>query len=276
MPARSTSSTRERPNLLVTIPSPMPHRGDQFGSAVAVAGENLLVGAELDDTGAPDTGGGLPVRRGDGGAAAEVPESRAGGLRSLRVRAGRRALRAARRRSRSVTCLCLPAGPPGRAGPAYGGRRGSRWPARVAATVSSSPARSVTTGTGSTPTTAGMTARARSAAPSIHSSRHAATTTTPARTIRSTPRPAAATSRTAAAARATRDCGSGRCRVCDGCFLYPWGLLRAGIDVPGAFPGVRRPRASRPPTAGVRAASSAPARRFPSRAQTLSLPPVTR
>src|SRR5213083_277673 len=43
-------------NLLVTIPSPMPHRGDQFGSAVAVAGENLLVGAELDDTGAPDTG----------------------------------------------------------------------------------------------------------------------------------------------------------------------------------------------------------------------------
>ena len=43
-------------NLLVTIPNPMPHRGDQFGSAVAAAGDYVLVGAQLDDTGAPDTG----------------------------------------------------------------------------------------------------------------------------------------------------------------------------------------------------------------------------
>ena len=43
-------------NLLVTIQNPTPDRGDQFGSAVAIAGENVLVGAQLDDTGALDTG----------------------------------------------------------------------------------------------------------------------------------------------------------------------------------------------------------------------------
>src|SRR5439155_2981874 len=35
-------------NLLVTIPNPMPHPGDQFGSAVAAAGDYVLVGAQLD------------------------------------------------------------------------------------------------------------------------------------------------------------------------------------------------------------------------------------
>src|SRR5439155_9053664 len=43
-------------NLLATIQNPTPDRGDQFGSAVAIAGENVLVGAQLDDTGALDTG----------------------------------------------------------------------------------------------------------------------------------------------------------------------------------------------------------------------------
>jgi len=32
-------------NLLATIPNPTPDSGDQFGSAVAIAGENVLVGA---------------------------------------------------------------------------------------------------------------------------------------------------------------------------------------------------------------------------------------
>src|SRR5436309_2847921 len=43
-------------NLLVTIENPTPDPGDQFGSAVAIAGENVLVGAQLDDAGALDTG----------------------------------------------------------------------------------------------------------------------------------------------------------------------------------------------------------------------------
>ena len=157
-------------------------------------------------------------------------------------------------------------------------RRPSRQPlaARFAATVSSSPARSVTTGTGSTPTTAGMTARARSAAPSIHSSRHAATTTTPARTIRSTPRPAAATSRTAAAARATRTVGQGGVASATDASSIRGTVARRDRRA-WRFPrSAAGPRASRPPTAGVRAASSAPARRFPRGRRPCSLPPVTR
>jgi cysteine-rich repeat protein len=43
-------------NVLVTIPNPTPHPGDEFGSAVAVAGENVLVGAPFVDTAAVDTG----------------------------------------------------------------------------------------------------------------------------------------------------------------------------------------------------------------------------
>jgi len=43
-------------NLLATIPNPTPDRGDQFGSAVAIAGENVLVGAPFDDSAALDAG----------------------------------------------------------------------------------------------------------------------------------------------------------------------------------------------------------------------------
>src|SRR5437763_503054 len=43
-------------NLLVTIQNPTPDPGDEFGSAVAIVGENVLVGAQLDDAGALDTG----------------------------------------------------------------------------------------------------------------------------------------------------------------------------------------------------------------------------
>jgi cysteine-rich repeat protein len=43
-------------NLVLTLISPTPDPGDQFGHAVALAGNDILVGAHLDDTGAPDTG----------------------------------------------------------------------------------------------------------------------------------------------------------------------------------------------------------------------------
>src|SRR5207247_10113332 len=43
-------------NLLVTIQTPTPDPGDEFGSAVTTVGENVLVGAQLDDTTGPDAG----------------------------------------------------------------------------------------------------------------------------------------------------------------------------------------------------------------------------
>ena len=43
-------------NLLVAIQNPTPDPGDEFGSAVTTVGENVLVGAQLDDTTGPDAG----------------------------------------------------------------------------------------------------------------------------------------------------------------------------------------------------------------------------
>jgi len=43
-------------NLLATIQNPTPEPGDQFGSAVAAAAANVLIGAPGDDTAALDTG----------------------------------------------------------------------------------------------------------------------------------------------------------------------------------------------------------------------------
>ncbi|TMA60510.1 MAG: hypothetical protein E6J75_01080, partial [Deltaproteobacteria bacterium] len=43
-------------NLLATIQNPAAHQGDEFGSAVAIAGDDVLVGAPFADSGALNTG----------------------------------------------------------------------------------------------------------------------------------------------------------------------------------------------------------------------------
>jgi len=113
-------------NLLVTIQNPTPDPGDQFGSAVAIAGENVLVGAQLDDTGALDTGAAYLFDGGTGALLQTFPKPRAGGLRPLRLRPGRRPLRPARRCARPVTRLCLPASRSGLVGAARGDHPASR------------------------------------------------------------------------------------------------------------------------------------------------------
>jgi hypothetical protein len=42
--------------LLLTLNNPTPAFGDAFGSSVAISGSNVLVGAERDDSGAPNSG----------------------------------------------------------------------------------------------------------------------------------------------------------------------------------------------------------------------------
>lgn len=42
--------------LAFTLANPTPDAGDQFGAALAIVGDDLLVGAPQDDQGAPDTG----------------------------------------------------------------------------------------------------------------------------------------------------------------------------------------------------------------------------
>ena len=48
------SATPTVPGAALNFPGPLP--GDQFGSAVALSGSKLLVGAPYDDAGAPDSG----------------------------------------------------------------------------------------------------------------------------------------------------------------------------------------------------------------------------
>ena len=43
-------------NLLQTFLNPTPASGDNFGNSVAIFGDNVLVGAWLDDAGATDSG----------------------------------------------------------------------------------------------------------------------------------------------------------------------------------------------------------------------------
>src|SRR5207244_4574928 len=68
-------------NLLVTIENPTPDPGDQCGSAVAIAGENVLVGAELDDAGALDTGAAYLFDGGTGALLQTFPDPAQGAFR---------------------------------------------------------------------------------------------------------------------------------------------------------------------------------------------------
>ena len=70
--------------LLQSFHQPKPQADDWFGVSLAAVGDNVLVGAFLDNTGASGAGRRLPVRRQDGRADPHLAEAEAGGERSVR------------------------------------------------------------------------------------------------------------------------------------------------------------------------------------------------
>ena len=65
--------------LLQTFSNPTPAAWDCFGIAVAALGENVLIAAVYDDTGAPQCWGRIPLRLLQRGITADFPAPRAGG-----------------------------------------------------------------------------------------------------------------------------------------------------------------------------------------------------
>jgi len=269
---RSTSFDRASGNLLVTIPSRLPHRATSRQRGRRRGGEPARR-AELDDTGAPDTGAAYLFDAGTGALLQRFLNPAQGAFDHFG--------------------FALAAGPPGCSSPLpvrHVSMSSGRPPgaqalrteavaapagARVAATVIVEPGEECDDGNRVDTDDCRNDCHAHGL---LHPRSTRAGTLRRQRPLHGRfvrpPRPAAATVPNGRCCQSDATVGQGVSRLRR---MLPLsvGLLRAGIDVPGAFPECGGPRASRPPTAGVRR-SSAPARRFLGGRRPCSLPPVTR